>query len=167
MSLDGDLFLRHCLEQGGLRFWRGTVDLVREDDVREDRTRLPLEIAALLVEYREPDHVRRQQVRGELNSLERKLECPGKGICKRRLADAGNVLDQQMAAGEQCDESEFDGLGLAFYNAFDRRLQLARLFRRVKIECDADAFAPCFAYYPISHLQDVSGHSCQFYILPD
>ena len=42
-SLDGHVPFGHRLKQGGLRLWRGAVDFVGEDDVCEDRPRLPFE----------------------------------------------------------------------------------------------------------------------------
>jgi limonene-1,2-epoxide hydrolase len=39
LAADGDLVLLHRLEQGGLGLGRRAVDLVGEDDVREDRAR--------------------------------------------------------------------------------------------------------------------------------
>ena len=42
---DGDLALFHGFEQGGLHFGRGAVDLVREDEVVEDRSGLEAELS--------------------------------------------------------------------------------------------------------------------------
>ena len=33
-------------------------------------------------------------------------QCAGQGLRQRRLADAGNVLDQQVAAGEQAGQRQ-------------------------------------------------------------
>ena len=49
LAVDGDLPLLHALEQRRLRLGRGAVDLVADDDVREDRSRLELEVAVLLL----------------------------------------------------------------------------------------------------------------------
>ena len=50
--VDGHLPLGHRLEQRRLRLRRRAVDLVDEEDVREDRARAELEVARLLVEDR-------------------------------------------------------------------------------------------------------------------
>ena len=42
-AADGDRVLLHRLEQGRLRLGRGPVDLVGQDDLREDRPALELE----------------------------------------------------------------------------------------------------------------------------
>src|ERR1700677_4583676 len=44
----------------------------------------------------------------------RSADCVGDRAGERRLADAGYVLDEQMAAGEERDERELDGVLLAF-----------------------------------------------------
>ncbi len=46
------------------------------------------------------------------------------GLRERGLADAGNVFDEQVAAREQGDECELDGLFLAVNDAGDGALQL-------------------------------------------
>ena len=49
---------------------------------------------------------------------------------ERRLADAGHVLDEEVALGEQADEREVDGAPLAA----EHRLDLARRARRKVLE---------------------------------
>src|SRR4051794_15434275 len=66
-SVDGHLKLRHALEQCGLRLWQGPVDLVDEDDVREDRPGPELELPRLRAPDREAGDVRRLQVRRALD----------------------------------------------------------------------------------------------------
>ena len=46
LAVDRHLLLRHRLEQRGLRLRHRAVDLVDQDDVREDRARPELEVAA-------------------------------------------------------------------------------------------------------------------------
>ncbi len=60
--VDGDLPLGHRLEERGLGLLRGAVDLVDEDDVREDRSRPELEVALLLIEDRRAGHVGRLEI---------------------------------------------------------------------------------------------------------
>ena len=109
--------LLHGLQQGRLGFRRGTVDLVRENDVREDGTLGELEKAApgrmLLLEQLGPRDVRGHQVGRELHPGERQLECFGDGLDEQRLGEAGNADEQDVAAGEQRRDEIVDGLLLA------------------------------------------------------
>ena len=61
-AVDRHLALGHRLEQRRLRLRHRAVDLVDEDDVREDRAGPELELARLLVEDREAGDVGRLQV---------------------------------------------------------------------------------------------------------
>src|ERR671935_1239998 len=67
-AVDSHLSLGHRLEHRRLRLRRRTVDLVDEDDVREDRPGTKLEVALLLVEHRQARDVRRLEVRRALNA---------------------------------------------------------------------------------------------------
>ena len=49
-ALDRHLFFGHRFEQGGLCFWRRSVYLVGQNDVRKYRPGLPFKIAALLID---------------------------------------------------------------------------------------------------------------------
>ena len=69
-AVDRDLLLLHALEQRRLRLRRGAVDLVDEQEVREDGARPELELVRALVEDVHAGHVRRQQVRRELHPRE-------------------------------------------------------------------------------------------------
>jgi hypothetical protein len=69
LTVERDLVFLHCLEQCALRLGRGAVDFIREHQLRKDGTALKAEFAGFAVEYRDPEHIRRQQVAGELNAL--------------------------------------------------------------------------------------------------
>ena len=69
-AVDGDLPLLHDLKQRALRLGRGAVDLVGEDDLREDRARAVLHLARD-AGHRIAGDVRRGDVGRELNALER------------------------------------------------------------------------------------------------
>ena len=66
------------------------------------------EAAGLALEDRDADDVRRQQVARELDALELQAERARERVRERGLADAGQVLDQQVAAREQAGEREPD-----------------------------------------------------------
>ena len=123
-----DLRFVHRFEQRGLRFRRGAVDFVGDDDVREDRSGLEFEALRRGVVDADADHVARQQVRGELDALERAVEGARERLRERCLAHAGNVFDQQVAAREQSGERELDYVFLAFHDARNRAQKLGESF---------------------------------------
>ena len=127
LLLDGDLSLGHRFEQRRLGLGSRAVDLIGEYHVGKDRARLELEGAGALVENFQSQDVRRQHVRGELNALECAVEASGEGLRKRRLADAGNVFNQQVPACQQRDQCQFNDIRLAVNNTLDCRLELFQL----------------------------------------
>ena len=95
--------LLHRFEQRRLGLGRGAVDLVGQDDLREDR---PLHesqttAALLLVENLGAGDVGRHQVGRELDALEIEIEDVGQGLDQQRLGQSGHAGNQAMAAGEQ------------------------------------------------------------------
>src|SRR5690606_36615935 len=103
----------HALQERRLRLRAGAVDLVTDDDVREDWPRTELESARALVEHGDTGDVRRQQVGSELDAIDRAIEGTGQSPSQHGLADARNILDQQVSLGEELRQRELDGLGLA------------------------------------------------------
>ena len=103
---DGDAVLLHRLEQGALRLRRGAVDLVGEDEVREDRPRLEAEpaLAALLHDDVRADDVGRHQVRRELDAAEAEVERLGHRAHEHRLAEPRHALEERVRSGEQADQ---------------------------------------------------------------
>src|SRR6185437_7773452 len=129
-----------ALQQRGLGLRRGPVDLVADDDVREDRPRLELEVAPFLVVGADPGDVARQQVGGELDPPHRAVDGPRERLGEHGLAYARHVLDEQVALGEQDDQREPDRLGLPVDDRFDGRGDLP---------CGADQFIerPCAVWH--------------------
>ena len=78
-----------------------------------------LELLGLLVVDRQAGHVRRQQVRRELDAPERAAEAARDGLRQDRLAGPGHVLDQEVTAAQQRDEGEAHLVVLADDDAFD------------------------------------------------
>ena len=70
------------------------------------------------------DHVARQHVGGELDALERAVKGARDGVRERGLADAGNVFDEQVAAGEKRHQRHLDDFFLALYYAGDGALKI-------------------------------------------
>ena len=105
-AVDGDLLFIHRFEQGRLGFWGGAVDLVGQKKVCKDSARLELELLGLGVEDGDAENVAGEHVGGELNALESAIDGAGEGVGERGFADAGNVFNQQVAAGEKADQTE-------------------------------------------------------------
>ena len=112
---DRDLVLLHRLEQARLRLGGRPVDLVGEDEVREDRAGLEAEdaLAALLDEDVRAGDVGRHQVRRELDPVERAVDDVGDRPDEHRLAEAGHALEQDVAVGEEAGQRLADEVALA------------------------------------------------------
>ena len=101
-----DLAFFHGLEQRALGLGRGAVDLVGEHQLREDRTRMERKAVRLGLVDRDAQNIGRQQVAGELDALEVEPEDLRQRVRERGLADAGEVLDEQVPAREQAGERQ-------------------------------------------------------------
>ena len=106
LAVDRDLLLLHALEERRLRLWGRAVDLVDEQEVGEDRSGPELELVRALVEDVHAGHVRRQQVRCELQPREGHVERARQRLRQHRLADAGEVLEDQMSLGGEAEHAE-------------------------------------------------------------
>src|SRR5437879_12866439 len=130
--------LLHRLDQRRLGPGRGAVDLVGEDQLRKNRPGVELEGGALAVVYGYADDVGREHVAGELDAVEIQTEELCKHLGEGGLADAGQVLAQQVPAREQARERETD-LALLAGNDFSRLLYDAlneRIGSTVGLEAD-------------------------------
>ena len=159
LAVERHLPLLHGLEQRALRLGRGAVDLIGEHELREDRAALEAELAGLALEDGHAEHVRGQQIAGELHPLERQAQRAGEGVGERGLADARDVLDQQVPARQQAGEAQADLLLLAENDAVDLRedcvdvsgaLRRCRARRRFMRRAIAFTRAICAASWPIS-----------------
>ena len=126
LPVDGHAALLHSLQQGRLRLGGGTVDLVRQQQVRHDRARLVGKGSRLLVIDGEAQNVRRHRVRRELHAAGLQPERACEGHSQRRLADAGHVVQQHMALRQHGHQDLFHDLPLAE----DDLLHLAEHLRR-------------------------------------
>ena len=61
--------LAHRFQERRLRFWRGTVDLIRQQHVGKNRSGDEFELLVILIEDGHSDDVGRQEIAGELNAL--------------------------------------------------------------------------------------------------
>ena len=105
-TIDADLRLGHRLEQRGLRLRRCPVDLVGEQQVGEDRSGPELEAPRAHVVDRRAEQVGGQQIRRELHPGEVHAERGGEAPRDERLAEPGDVLDEDVPAGEDHQQNQ-------------------------------------------------------------
>ena len=122
-AIGGNLLFGHRLEQGALGFRRGAVDFVGEYELREQWAWMEFERALLALVHAHADNVRGQEVGRELDALERKIERGGECVRESGLAHAGQILDQQMSAGEKTGKGQAHLRGLAKHDAVHLRLR--------------------------------------------
>jgi hypothetical protein len=84
------------------------------------------EVARGLVEDRDAEDVAGQQVGRELHALEVEAERGRERARERGLAEAGQVLDEQVAAGEQGGEGEPHLARLAEHQRIDLGLRFGQ-----------------------------------------
>jgi len=75
--------------------------------------------APVAIEHGHADDVRRQQVVGELHPLELQAQRDRQRVSERGLADAGQVLDQEVPACEQAGQRQADLRLLAHHDLAD------------------------------------------------
>src|SRR6185312_9286587 len=135
-AADRNLLLLHRFEQCGLHFrWR-TIDFVRQDYVREDRSLFNGETTRRLIVHLRADDIRRQQIGGELNSLKRRADCFGQRAHGERLGQTRHTLEKHVAPREQSYEQALHHVILA-YNTLpyltDYRVDECRVFHVVAV----------------------------------
>src|SRR5216684_2088322 len=123
-AVDGDLRLVHGFEKRGLRARRGAIDFIGEDHVGENRPGAEFKFARFGIVDADAENIAGEQVRRELDALKAAMKGFRERLCESSFADAGNVFDEQVAAREQRDEGELDGVFLAVDGARDGALKL-------------------------------------------
>src|SRR5271169_3893907 len=106
-AVGGDGSLAHRLQERRLRLRRRAVYLVGQEHRREDGAGVKRELLRPYVEHGEAEDVGRQRVRRELHAVNADAERRG----ERRLADARDVFDQEMAPREETDDRVLHGGG--------------------------------------------------------
>lgn len=103
---------------------RGAIDLVGQEDLREDGSALEVEAVAaarILLEDAHAEDVGWHEVGRALKSAKGEAQTTGDGAYQGRFAEAGGALDQDVSAGEQgveeivsrgalVDEAALDGI---------------------------------------------------------
>src|SRR2546426_866604 len=120
LAFEGRLSLLHRLEEGALRLRRGAVNLVRQEDVREDRAAPQHEVAGLPIEHVRPRDVRGQQIRRELHAPEREAKTRGEGFRDQRFREPRDIFDEHVAVAEDRPQHPFEDRSLAHDDGLDR-----------------------------------------------
>ena len=115
--------LLHGLQQSRLRFRRGTVDLIRQDDVGEDGALDELEVAAV-VQNLGTHNVGRHQVGGELNTVVTHINRLGNRGDHQGLSQPRHTDEQGVAAAEHRHQDVFHHIVLAHDDLADLLAQL-------------------------------------------
>jgi hypothetical protein len=109
-----DVVLLHCLEQRRLGLRRRPVDLVGEDDLREDRSVHETEGAmpTFLVEHLGAGDISRHQVGRELDPLEAEVQDLRERLDQERLRQSRHAGDEAVPAAEKRHQHFIDDLVL-------------------------------------------------------
>jgi hypothetical protein len=99
---------------------RRAIDFVCEHELREHGAFVELEPAAVAVKHGYPEHVGGQEVARELNAVVAEPQGFRERVRERGLADAGQVLDEQVAAREQARQRQLELTALADHDALER-----------------------------------------------
>jgi hypothetical protein len=115
--LNRDAVLLHRFEERRLRLWRRAVDLVRQDNVREDGTRREHHLAAasgrVFLDDVGAGDVRRHQVGRELDPRELQLHYPCERMDQEGLRESRHAHDQAVAPDKQRQQHLVDRVGLS------------------------------------------------------
>ena len=95
-AIDRHLPFFHRLQQRRLRLAGGPVDLICQQQIRHNCAGFILQARRLAIVDGEADDIRRQCIRCELHTLCVQPQHLGKGQGHCRLADAGNILEQDV-----------------------------------------------------------------------
>ena len=115
---DGDLALLHGLQERTLHLGRCAVDLVGQEDGRDDRPGANVKSAGGGTVDLRSGQVGGEQVGGELDAAKREVECLGQGTDRPRLGEARHALDQDVAAGQERDHQPFQQGPLSDHQVF-------------------------------------------------
>ena len=118
-AVGGHLPFLHRFEQRGLGLRWCAVDLVAEEQVGEQRPGTKLEVAGALVEDRRPGDVGRHEIGGELHAREAQADHLRERTGHERLGEAGVVVDQHVAVGEQPEQHDPQRVALPDDRALD------------------------------------------------
>ena len=114
---DRHLAFLHRFQQRRLGLWRRAVDFVGQHDVGKQRpfheSHSAMARRTIFFDDFGARHVRRHQVRRELNPAERQIERPRQRADHQRFGQPRNTFQQAMALREQTDQDFVDHVTLA------------------------------------------------------
>ncbi len=110
---NGHLSLLHRFEQRALDFGRCPVDFIGQDKVGENGAFAHGEGLFFLIVDHGAYHIRRQEVRGELNAAEIHIHRLAEGLDGQRLGQSRHAFEEDMSIGKQADEQVVDHAFLA------------------------------------------------------
>ncbi len=115
VRLPGDRHLAflHHLEQGALHLGRSPVDLVGEQEIREDRAEGGRKVSGPLVVDPGAHQVRRNQVRSELDAAEGAAHRLRQRLDREGLRQARDAFHQQMSLGQNRHQDALEEMILA------------------------------------------------------
>ena len=123
----------HGFQQGRLRLGRGAIQLIGEEQVGENRTRLEAEVAVacavVFFENLGAEDVRGHQVGRELDAAKLERKRLAQGTHQQGLAEPRHPLDQAMAPRQQSDQQLFDHGILADDGLTNRAAQATELLQ--------------------------------------
>ena len=97
-----------------MHFCRGTVDLICQHKISEDRTTFDLEFFAFLTVNLCTDNVGRQQVRRKLNTAEIGFDEVTQRLDSQRLGQTRHTFQQNVTIAQQADEQALHEVLLAY-----------------------------------------------------
>src|SRR5581483_4801330 len=107
------LALLHRLEQRALGTRTGAIDLVRQQELGEDRPLAEVKLLRGPVEDGHADDVGRQQVAGELHTMPGQAQHMSQRVGASGLSHTRDVLDEQVPPRQQTGQAEAHLGGLA------------------------------------------------------
>ena len=100
-AVDGCLPFLHAFKKTRLRFRSRAVNLVRQKDVGENRSRDELKLGRFHIEKADAGNIARKKIGSELYPPAFAADRLRDGLCKQCLSGARNVLEQDVTAAEQ------------------------------------------------------------------
>src|SRR5918994_1542601 len=123
LALKRHMYFSHRFEQRALRAWGGAVELIREQDRREDGAWYPPEARLPGIVDARARYVRGQQVGGELDAREVRRDRGRDSLRQRRLPDPRYIREEDVASGEEGDQAQVDDPVLTDDHPADRAEQ--------------------------------------------
>jgi len=102
--LNGDLTFLHDFQEGCLRLRRGTIHLIGEHQVGEQRAGAKLKLPPFLVINEPSGDIPRQQVRRKLNALKRQTGHLGDEACDEGLGQPWKILNENVPPTVQTEQ---------------------------------------------------------------